>query len=90
MGEVVDADANQQSKAGDQEFGSIPIADSFKSGKGALAQYMHIPARAITHQLEAGQGIFINGESTNVERYSSPGYLGVRCMLVLHARMKSF
>ena len=51
-GEVVDANGNPLFKAGDQVFGSIPIAESFKSGQGALAQYAYVPARAVTHRPE--------------------------------------
>ena len=52
-GEVVDANGNPWLKLGDQVFGSIPLAESFKSGQGALAQYAYVPARAIAHRPES-------------------------------------
>jgi len=52
-GEVVDANGNPRFKTGDQVFGTIPIAESYKTGQGALAEYAYAPARAIAHRPES-------------------------------------
>lgn len=51
-GEVVDTNRNPWFKAGDQVFGSIPVAESFKSSQEALGQHAYVPARVVTHRPE--------------------------------------
>ena len=51
-GEVVDANGDPQFKVGDQVFGSIPVAGSFRNGQGALAQYAYVPIKTIIHRPE--------------------------------------
>lgn len=49
-GEVVDPNGYPRFKAGDQVFGAISVADSLKTGQGALAQYAYASAKSITHR----------------------------------------
>ena len=52
-GEVVDVNGNPGFEIGDQVFGSIPVAGSFKNGQGALAQYAYAPTKTTIHRPEA-------------------------------------
>lgn len=52
-GEVVDPNGNPQFKVGGQVFGTILIADSLRTGQGALGQYTYASAKSITHRPEA-------------------------------------
>lgn len=49
-GEVADPNGDPRFKVGDQVFGTIPVAESLKTGQGALAQFTYAPAKSITHR----------------------------------------
>lgn len=51
-GEVVNPNEDPRFKIGAQVFGTIPIADSFRTGQGAPAQHTYAPAKYITRRPE--------------------------------------